>query len=231
MLLLAGCSTKFIYPTPEAKSADSKGLILAYKAVEDQRSDRKIDEIYENKNPLGDIDKVIEEEIRSTGLFEKVVLIPGNQGDDAAYLRENNIGLLMTPSLKELKWQVPNYDAKMAGAFAVSILTGLVGGFIYGSIPTDVYGDTTMKVVLKDLNTGETLVEKDYTGHCSERKAMISCDSPKTKATAVGNSLKIIMDQFKGDLIEAVNKKSEAQQMMSEVGSDDPRNDKLPVVR
>ena len=131
----------------------------------------------------------MEEEIRSTGLFEKVVLIPEDQAGNETYLKEQNVTLLMGLSLKQFKWEVPNYGAKSAGAFAAGFAGGLVGGVIYGSIRTDVYGDTVLKINLSDLNSGKTLIDKEYTGHCAERRALLECDTPKTKATVAGTSL------------------------------------------
>lgn len=208
LALLTGCSTKFIYKSPEVKQPEPTGIAFAYTKLEDRRDDRKIDEVYENKNPLQDIVKIIEEEVRSTGLFERVLLIPEDQLGNDAYLKEKNVEFLMTSFLKEFKWTVPHYDAKLGVAFVVGFLGGLVGGLIYGSFPTDVYGDTVLNINLKDISSGKLLIDKEYVGHCTERRALLSCDSAKTKATVAGISLKMVIEEFKVDLIEAVKSKT-----------------------
>lgn len=208
VVLLAGCTTKFIYESPEVKQPEPTGIAFAYTKVEDGRDDRKIDHIYENKNPLQDIVKIIEVEVRSTGLFEKVLLIPEDKMDNDAYLKENDVEFLMRPFLKEFKWTVPNYDAKVGGAFVAGLFGGLIGGIIYGSFRTDVYGDTVLKIQLIDIGSGKLLIDKEYVGHWTERKAILSCDSAETKATVAGDSLKVVMEEFKVDLVEAVESRA-----------------------
>jgi hypothetical protein len=220
-LLLLGCApTKFIYNTPgiTRPSLDGTGLVLAMKTTEDQRTDRGIDESYENKKPLEDIECIIEQEIKSTGLFEKVIHVSDEQANGEAFLLESNITQLMSSQLKELRWEVPSYETKTAIAFIAGLLGGLVGGAIYGSVPTDVYGDSRIFVNLKDARSGTILIAKEYSARCTERRALFTCDTPKTKATVAGNSLKTIMEEFKADLVQAIKAKS-SEQMKSGVMS------------
>jgi hypothetical protein len=205
---LTGCSTKFIYKSPEIKPPELTGIAFVYAKVEDRREDRKIDEVYENKEPLQDIIRIIEEEVKSTGLFERVLLISEDKMNNDAYLKENNIAFLMTSFLKEFRWTVPNYDTKVGIIFATTLFGGVMGGLIYGSFFTDVYGDTVLNVTMKDISSGRLLIDKEYVGHCTERKAILSCDSPEMKATVAGSSLKMVMEEFKADLIEAVKSKT-----------------------
>lgn len=205
--LLTGCSTKFIYQSPEMKPPESTGITFAYAKVEDERDDREIDAVYENEDPLQDIVRIIEEEVRSTGLFERVLLIPEDQIDNDAYLKENNVEFLMTSFLRKFKWTVPDYEEKLSFAFVAGFLGGIVGGVIYGCIPTDVYGDTVLDIAVKDMNSGGWLIDKEYVGHCNERKILFACDSPGTKATVGGIALKMVMEEFKADLAEAVRSK------------------------
>jgi hypothetical protein len=204
ILFLGGCSTQFIYQHPVAKPLESPGIVLAYKMIEDQRVDREIDKIYENKQPLQDIAKVMEEEIKSTGIIEKVLLIPEDQIDNENFLKENNVSLLATPILKDFKWWVPNYDTKLAIISVVSFCTIGVGGLVYGCFPTDVNGDTVLKMSVKDLKLGILLIDKEYAGHFTERKIILNSDTLTTRATVAGKSLEAIMAEFKTDLTEAV---------------------------
>lgn len=203
--LLTGCTTKFIYQSPEVKPPESTGIVFAYTKVEDQRENRKIDTEYENKNPLQDITKIIEEEVKSTGIFERVLLVQEDELNKDANLK---VGFLMKSSLKEFKWTVPNYEVKVAVAFVAGIAGGLIGGIIYGAIPTDVYGDTVLKVQLTNISSGKLLIDKEYVGHCIDKKAILICDTCETKATIAGNSLKMVMEEFKKDLVKAVESRN-----------------------
>lgn len=209
LALFAGCSTKirFVYPSPEIKPPDPTRIIFAYAKVEDRRENRKIDDVYENNNPLQAIVKIIEEEVRSTGVFEKVLLVPEDQRDKDAYLKENNVEFLMSTSLKEFKWTVPNYGLKVGLVFATTLLGGIPGVAI-GLVRTDVYGDTVMNITVKELSSGRLLIDKEYVGHYNERKMLFTCDNPATKATVGGTSLKTVMEEFKADLTEAVRLKA-----------------------
>lgn len=183
------------------------GITFAYAKVEDRRENRKIDDIYENNNPLQAIVKIVGEEVRSTGLFEKVLLIPEEQRDKDAYLKENNVEFLMSAFLKEFKWTVPNYGLKVGVAFA-AILLGGIPGVAFGCVRTDVYGDTVMNITVKDMSSGRLIIDKEYVGHYNERQMLFTCDNPSTKATVGGTSLKTVMEEFKADFTEAVRSKA-----------------------
>lgn len=102
----------------------------------------------------------------------------------------------------------PQLRRKVSRCFAASFLTGGVGGLIYGSIRTDVYGDIKLTINVIDIGSDKSIIEKEYVGHYTERKAMMNSDSAKTRATMVGNSLKMVMDEFKEDLTKALGRES-----------------------
>jgi len=208
IIFLGGCSTQFIYKHPVAKPPESPGIVLAYKMIEDQRADQTIDKIYESKQPIQDIAKVIEEEIKSTGLFAKVLLIPEDLVNSETFLKENNVALLTTPILKDFKWLVPNYDIKIGVIAPVVFCCGVIGGVIYGFFPTDVSGDTVLKISVTDLKSTDLLIDKEYVGHFAEREILFNCDTPTTKATVAGKSLEAAMAEFKADLVAAVKSRN-----------------------
>ncbi len=127
----------------------------------------------------------------------------------------------MFPTLEEMKWEVPNYDRILATAFVTSLLTGGVGGVIYGSTKVDVYGDTTLKIKIIEQDTGKILIDKDYKAHIKERKAKLSCDTSTTKSEICGKSLKAAMELFKIDLAKIITnepmKQAEADNNVDEV--------------
>lgn len=75
----------------------------------------------------------------------------------------------MASTLRELKWEVPNYDAKLAGAMAAGFMGGLVGGLVYGSVNTDVNGNTIFKINVTDVDSGTVYIDKEYVGRYGEK--------------------------------------------------------------
>jgi hypothetical protein len=203
-VLLVGCAgkSKFIYEYPEAKPNDSSKIVLGYSPLRDERVDQSIDEAFENKRPVGDINTVIEKELMSTGLFSNVVLIPSDRLHDGTYLKENRINHLLTGQLKEFRWEVPGYKEKTDAIYIMGFLFGGIGAVLYGCTPTDVNGMSTLKITVVDLDTNRPVIDKEYRGQWTERKTLLACDSGTAKATVGGNSLKNLMDQFKKDLGE-----------------------------
>lgn len=182
-LLFTGCATTipFQYQHPESTQSGYTDMSIAYSYVNDQRAEKDTDKIFESC-PVEDLNKTIGEEIRSTGLFRKVISIPPDKMDDEKYLQNQDIDFVMNSSLKEMKWEIPDYDKIQTTIFIVSFLTGGIGGVIYGSTDSDIYGDMKQRITLIEQNSGKILLDKEYTGHIEERKTKFKCDTLKTKA-------------------------------------------------
>ena len=204
-LIIAGScatTTQFVYEHPEIPPLGSGGVIVGLFSIGDQREDSKeIDKVY-GDFPVGSLNKIIEEEIKSTGLFEQVLMVPEEMLDDQEYLNQTGAEFIMRTGLLEMKWEVPDYKAKMSKITAASLLGGLVGGLIYGGSSTEVWGDTKLNFILTDVKIGNSVLNKDYEGHYVEEMKLLKCDTPSTKAHVVGKSLKIAMEECKKDLIE-----------------------------
>ena len=155
---------------------------------------KDIDKIYSGK-PIEEIQNIIYTELMSTGLFKEIVFNDSSDTD-----------ITIEPSLTRMEWKVPNYGQMQGKAFAAGAFTGLVGGMIYGSTKTDVYGDTSLYVKIVENDTGKIIIDKEYEGHCEEKMAKLNCDSTETKAKMVGNSLKKALEALKVDLNDAVDK-------------------------
>lgn len=198
--LVSGCSTKFVYDHPPAcNDVKDYQAIAALASVQDERTQRVIDRIYE-ENPIQDIDIIFKEELMSTGLFTHV--IPFENRDST---KDIEADIIVFPNLLHMDWEVPNYDQICTTAFVLGLFTGIVGGTIYGCTDTDVYGDTTLHIKTIDSKTGEILIDQEYAGHCESEKLKFTCDSLDTKATSVGDSLEAAIDKFKADLIETLS--------------------------
>lgn len=205
-----GCATKtaFIYDHPDLAKAQTGTRLIAVKPVADEREDANLDAIYENDVRI-DIGKAIADELNSTGLFREVVLLDPQAGEDD--IRALSPDLVLTPALCQLLWEVPNYNDVVAKTFAISILTGGIGGAIYGSTGIDVKGHAQLEITLVDAN-GDTLLEKKYTGLEQREFIKLSCDTPETKATVAGKALKICLEELKADLAAVMTQQAQAGQ-------------------
>ncbi len=200
LILVSGCAAKsnFIYTYPEANHKKSlTNMVAAVAQVKDLRQgEKKIDNVYVN-DPLKDIQSIIKEELQSTGFFQKVFVI----SDENTDFKPN---VIIEPSLSELKWEVPEYEEMLGKVFVVSFLTGGIGGLIYGSTGTDVYGSVDIHISLVESNNGKTLFENTYNGRYEENMPKLNCDTPETKSIVIGKALKQELKTLKVDLHEVV---------------------------
>ncbi|HEY1266772.1 MAG TPA: hypothetical protein VGH16_05910 [Candidatus Binatia bacterium] len=202
LVMLCGCGASklpfnYAYSSRETPTGN---VVVAIQGVRDNRTDREIDKIYAN-SPSSDLNTILKEEISGTGLVKSVVV--KDSSISAADLRSSGANFLVIPILKELRWEVPGYDTIKTLAFTTSFLTGGVGGLIYGSTPTDVYGIAELSIQVVDLNSADVL-DKAYTGRIEDRRAKLVSDTPGTKNEMVTRALKEAVDKFRADLIAFV---------------------------
>jgi hypothetical protein len=204
LTILGNCATRteFVYEHPEIQPQSLRGLIVGFFSIEDQREDSKeMDKVY-GDFPVGSLNQILEEEMESTGLFEQVLILPEKQSDEEDYLNHTGINFVVQPGLLEMKWEVPDYETKMKKIGGASFFFGLMGGMAYGSKITEVWGKTTLHIILTDANTGELVLNKNYEGFYVEEMKILECDTRSTKAYIVGKSFKQAMEEYKQDLIK-----------------------------
>ena len=209
-LFVVGCATKseFLYDHPNITENSPSGLVAACEKLQDKRQKPcKLDKIY-YADPIEEIGKIIQQEIVSTGLFVQVIQLSEGDTKVSEGGLHGDADLLVSAKLREMNWIVPNYAAMLGKTFGVSVLTGGIGGLIYGSTETDVYGDAKISIKVVDLQFNRTLLDKDYVGHAEEKMKKLACDTPSAKARMVGEAIKGIMQQFKEDLSRAVQEES-----------------------
>ena len=210
-VLLGGCAAKsqFLYDLPQVSQDMPKGSVVALvSTVDDKRSgDKEIDRIYDCE-PLENVQKIIVEEMKSTGIFKNVIGVPKG-GQPEQIVSESDADILISPAVIKMDWEVPGYKEMLGKVFAVSILTGGIGGAIYGSTETEVLGETTVHVTLKNIKSGEVLLDKSYSGRYEEKMIRFRCDTPSTKARMVSKSLKAAIDFLKEDLWKVLSPKVE----------------------
>jgi hypothetical protein len=190
-----------IYDCPSVVKPAITELRIAITYPKDEREpNQKVDKMW-SKNPIEDIGKVIQDEIRSTGLFRETVL--RNKGQDEK-IGLSDIQMVLRTSLKELAWEIPNPKEQENKMLVISILTGGIGGLAYGSGSTEIYGKAKLKVVLEDRETKRILLDKEYFSRAEERMARFKTDSAEERARIIGKAFKQLMDELKVDLERVV---------------------------
>lgn len=137
------------------------------------------------------LNSVIVSELQASGAFSTVVFATNDIG---------TAGLKLDSKLGALDWEVPNYDRILGTVFLVSLCTGGVGGVVYGVTETDVFGHATVHFTLTDMSSSSVLLDRDYLGKYSVRKAKLSCDTPDSYREVAAGAFKSVMDQFEADV-------------------------------
>ena len=166
----------------------------------------KLKEVFAG-DPINKINNAILAEVKSTGLFDKVITISKDKIGDEQYLKKNNINYVMTSTVEDIKWEVPGYKAMAAKGTAILLLTGVVGSAIYGTTPTKVNGTAKVKVKLVDVDTMTPRFERKYHGTHEETMPKNKCGTLKTKSSMMCKSLENALGKLKEDLQVVVARK------------------------
>jgi hypothetical protein len=190
-------TTAFHHPSPlENKAYKGKQYVGEVALLKDERAgDKSIDKIFKD-SPLMEIQKMIEEEILYSGIFSQMKKKGETFNAELRYL--------IKPVLKRLEWHIPNYDSMVGTAFIVSALTGGIGGVIYGSTDTTVFGYVDLEIELYDNQSRQTVFNKTYKGEVKKTMAKIFSDSQNTKAEMIGLATQDAVKKFKVDLISGL---------------------------
>jgi hypothetical protein len=191
LLLTSGCvSTKplpyhFAQPVPPP----SNGPELAVAPTKNARPAKdNMDKVLQLPDCL---DNVLVKELEGAGVFGQVHLSTNGIAADQ---------YLLEPSLVDLRWEVPDYDRKVATVFAVSLLTGGIGGIGYGATGTDVLGHAKLHVKLTDMQKRQVVLEREYQATAKDNRSKLNCDTPSTYREMAASALKQIIEDLKQDL-------------------------------
>ncbi|VBB44419.1 hypothetical protein TRIP_B330525 [uncultured Desulfatiglans sp.] len=200
--LCNACASKtpFVYNPPPIGANRSGSLSISLDRLDDRRQgDTDIDAIFE-QHPVEEIDRIIEHEMISTGLFSSVVRPDSRAEGETGFMESNETDLHADLDLLMLQWECPDGDEIAATTVVLSALTGVVGGLIYACTETYVIGTAHMDLKLTDVKTGDLLFEKTYIADYNHPCSKIKFDHPTTKAEAIGGSVQVLMQEFKADL-------------------------------
>lgn len=197
-----GCASQKPLPFPHStpRAAVSTGPVLALSPTQDQRATKdNMDKVLALPSC---IDPVLLKELGEAGFFREVEVKKSTTSDGGGGGSDYSV----QGTLTELAWEVPNYEKKVGTAAAVSFLTGGVGGVIYGSTGTDVNGRAKVHFKVSRKGLSDPVLDKDYSGSVTERKAKFSCDTPSTYREIAAKALRKVIDQFKADLESLLSK-------------------------
>jgi hypothetical protein len=190
ILSLTGCITQkplpFVYSPAKNPSPDAPALQLT-PLRDGRRTKDGMDKVLDLPKAL---DAVLEQELRNSGLFSKVEV-----DQTAAGTRD----IKLTGLVNKLQWEVPSHGRKVATAAAISFATGGIGGVIYGSTDTEVFGHAQFHFTVTS-STNSILLDRDYTATAEEKKAKLNCDTPATFREVAAKAFRLIVDQLTADL-------------------------------
>lgn len=192
LLLSSGCASRkpLPYEHSAAVQAAAGAPLLSVKPMVDERPDRRKDRTDSVLAIPACVDVVIAAELERSGLFSKVVLVTNELSPK---------GFMLEGKLRDFRWEVPNYEQKVGTATVLSVVSGGIGGMIYGSTGTDVLGHATIRFVLRDLKENRVLLDQEYKETVTEETTKLACDTPKTCRAMASKALKSVLDRFKED--------------------------------
>ena len=186
VLFLSGCATnRAIVSLPYTMPAlgddtpsPSSEYTGAIKVI-DYRQERSVDMFL--SEPVDEfVTKALEAELSSIGAFASI--LPQGSRPAPDYLVEIY--------LHEITWAVPNHKGMVKTAFWTSFLTGGVGGLIYGSTDTPVFGHVSVDLKIKESSTNTIVLEESLEGLHEEKIAKLKSDTLTTKARVIAMALK-----------------------------------------
>jgi hypothetical protein len=189
--LLTGCARqRFGYPLPASAAPNPTGKAAEILAISDVRTNRQIDEALVT-NYLSQVAEVLTAELQSMGHLRSVFV----QGTNSI-----RADLLVRTEMQRLEWEVPNYNTIIGITFFASLLTGGIGGIIYGSTSTDVNGMAVVRFEISDINPQRVIMSREFTGRHKERVSKLNCDSNETKARVASLAFRDAVEQLKAEL-------------------------------
>jgi len=194
ILLLSGCAstptTPFKYEYPEESLSPSANSSIVIVSPEDERWPNGENDIIWSDDPVEELGRVIQAEIKSTGLFREVLYI---DKEDKDRINGSSARFVLYTSVMLLSWDVPFPPER-------DDILPIMRGSPPSTRFTDLYGKVKIFVTLVDQDTGKNLI--DYVYYSRARKTMpyYMTDLYGERKRVIGKALKQVMWQLKDDL-------------------------------
>ena len=157
---------------------------------EDKRWPNGENDIIWSDDPVKEIEKVIQAEIKSTGLFREVLYV---DKEDKDRIIESGARVVLYTSVMLLAWDVP-FPPEPDDIIPI-------GGF-HAIDFTDLYGKVKIMVTLVDQDTGQNLIDSEYYSSIRKTMSYLMTDLYGERKRVIGQALKKVMRQLKHDLKE-----------------------------
>lgn len=217
LLVAGGCAPvplEYTYGSVKKRPPVSAQAFLAKPSlriaeVRDMRSDRAIDG-HLVEHPEQALTTILRREIASTGAFSEVVPADNPNGGDPPAPNGGDppadSNALPGPhwaleaQLLEFDWHMPYFWVKKIGSGVVGLAFGWAGALVSIAMPTTVSGESKMRLVVRDLDSGRVLLDKTYQGAHEEWDLLIKADWPSAQSHMVSKATETMMQQIKADL-------------------------------
>lgn len=203
--LLGACAQPVAlkYDHAEARLDEGSPYVLVIDPVDDMRGGgREIDKAL-IEPPVVSLGLILAEEMENTGVFADVLCSTETEGMAALLADPDRTQLRMKASLVDLAWHVPGYRS-IQSTRSVSGMFGVVGVLASAAYETEtdvsVYGRATIAVELRNADTDQVLLSKEYYGVVQERTKVADCDKNETKSHIVAESIEKAMHDIKADI-------------------------------
>ncbi|HWN97262.1 MAG TPA: hypothetical protein VNT99_19680, partial [Methylomirabilota bacterium] len=184
---ITGCQApKLSYKTP-APQLNPSGPALTVLSLVDARTNKAMDKVLA-EGYLHEIQAAVADELRSMAMFRTVTVASNVPAPQAEFE--------IIPTLRRLDWEVPGYNAMLGKTFLISLLTGGIGGAIYISTGTDVYGHAEMSFELR-ASPAAPVLQNGYAATVTNEMAKAKSDFPKTKAGMASQALEATLAELK----------------------------------
>ena len=191
-LFLSGCAstptTTFQYEYPLERLSSSANSSIVIVSPEDKRWPDGENDIIWSDDPLKEIGKVIQAEIKSTGLFSDVLYF---DKEDKDKIVESSAGMVLYTSVTLLAWDVPFPPEP-------DDIVPIVG--LHATDFTDLYGKVKIMVKLVDKDNGQDLIMKEYYSRVRKTMSYLRTELYGERKRVIGQALKDVMEQLKIDL-------------------------------
>jgi len=196
---LAGCATQLVYPYPDGSPGRNTNRVIAVAMIDDQRVDRSFDEAITTK-PVDELSAILKKELESTGLFDKVLVMPTSEAEMAQDRPETPINFILNSTLVEIRWD----DSECKGTHrAIALSSALSFGFggiagLFASCDTNSL--VQLHIAVKGVPDGQQYIDEFYRGRANERVSYRDWYYYPNTSPLVAKSIKDVMNQMKADL-------------------------------
>jgi hypothetical protein len=201
--MLAGCATQMVYPYPDESLGSNTNRLIAVARIDDQRIDRDFDKVI-TTNPLDELSDILKKELESTGLFDKVVVMPASEAAMAQDQSETPINFIMNPTLVEIRLDDSQCKSNKRAAGLIGLVTFGFGAIPFWFTDCETSGYLRLHIAVKGASDEQLYIDKFYSGQTNQKVNLLVWGFGPNSPEVVAKSIKDVMNQLKADLATAL---------------------------